>query len=233
MCQPDVLSPCNNQTWELERQGLPLIGVEWHCGNKLWLWWAHQMHPVSPGHIFGMSGWAQSVQFQRSDLPALCYGSLQLLLKLLIWWIDKADEYLFPGWKFPWWQLNESLTHCELDAASTSSVTSSLSAWYWGELWPDSPTYARFPNLLYTAELLCIKQNKNKVLPPYVNSPCHKVEDTGNSTSSFSISAILHSWMLGYSCFLSANILIISWHPSIIFVGVYWFVSIGMHLGIF
>ena len=33
-----------------------------------------------------------------------------------------------------------------------------LSAQYWGELWPDSPTYARFPNLLYTAELLCIKQ---------------------------------------------------------------------------
>ena len=78
---------------------------------------------------------------------------------------------------------------------------SSLSALYWGELRPDSPTYARFPNLLYTAELLCIKQNKNKVLPPYVNSPCHKVADDGNSTSSFSISAILHSCMLGYSCF--------------------------------
>ena len=30
-----------------------------------------------------------------------------------------------------------------------------LSAQCWGELWPDSPTYARFPNLLYTAEL-CI-----------------------------------------------------------------------------
>ena len=62
-------------------------------------------------------------------------------------------------------------------------------------------SYARFPNLHYTAELLCIKQNKNKVLPPYVNSPCHKVADAGNSTSSFSISAILHSCMLGYSCF--------------------------------
>ena len=33
-----------------------------------------------------------------------------------------------------------------------------LSAQYWGELRPNSPTYARFPNLLYTAELLCIKQ---------------------------------------------------------------------------
>ena len=30
-----------------------------------------------------------------------------------------------------------------------------LSARYWRELQPDSPTYARFPNLLYTAEL-CI-----------------------------------------------------------------------------
>ena len=30
-----------------------------------------------------------------------------------------------------------------------------LSAWYLGELRPDSQTYARFPNLLYTAEL-CI-----------------------------------------------------------------------------
>ena len=33
-----------------------------------------------------------------------------------------------------------------------------LSAQYWGELWPNSPTYARFPNLLYTAEPLSIKQ---------------------------------------------------------------------------
>ena len=24
---------------------------------------------------------------------------------------------------------------------------------YWGELWPDSQTYARLPNLVYTAEL--------------------------------------------------------------------------------
>ena len=84
-----------------------------------------------------------------------------------------------------------------------------LSARYWGGLRPDSPTYARFPNLLYTAELLCIKQNKNKVLPPYANSPCYKVAHARNSTSSFSISAIYHSCMLGYSCFLSANILII------------------------
>ena len=47
--------------------------------------------------------------------------------------------------------------------------------------------------------------------------PCHKVAHAGNSTSSFSISAILHSCIFGYSCFLSANISIITWHPSIIF----------------
>ena len=35
------------------------------------------------------------------------------------------------------------------------SVNVYLSAQYWGQLWPNSPTYARFPNLLYTAEL-CI-----------------------------------------------------------------------------
>ena len=87
------------------------------------------------------------------------------------------------------------------------SVNGKLSAQYWGELRPNSPTYTRFPNLLYTAELLCIKQNKNKVLPHYVNSPCHKVADAGNSTSSFSISAILHSCMLATAVFY----LLISW----------------------
>ena len=84
---------------------------------------------------------------------------------------------------------------------ASCQVVYSISAQYWGELWPNSPTYARFPNLLYTAELLCIKQNINKVLPPYANSHCHKVAYAGNPTSSFSISAILHSCILGYSCF--------------------------------
>ena len=70
-----------------------------------------------------------------------------------------------------------------------------------GRAMAQQPNICKIPNLLYTADLLCMKQNKNKVLPPYVNSPCHKVADAGNSTSSFSISAILHSCMLGYSCF--------------------------------
>ena len=76
------------------------------------------------------------------------------------------------------------------DKRACSFLYSLLSAWYWRELWPNSPTYARFPNLLYTAELLCIKQNKNKVWPPYVNSPCHKVAYAGNSISSFNFSHI-------------------------------------------
>ena len=38
---------------------------------------------------------------------------------------------------------------------SSKRPTIKLSARYWRELWPNSPTYARFPNLLYTAEL-CI-----------------------------------------------------------------------------
>ena len=38
---------------------------------------------------------------------------------------------------------------------------------------------------------------------------------------------------LATAVFLSANISVITLHPSIIFVGLYWFVSIGMHLGIF
>ena len=86
----------------------------------------------------------------------------------------------------------------------TTAVVESLSYYKTNVLFQRIPTYF-----------------KNKVLPPYVNSPCHKVTDAGNSTSSFSISAILHSCILGYSCFLSANILIISWHPSIIFVGLF------------
>ena len=34
------------------------------------------------------------------------------------------------------------------------ATNKTLSARYWGELRPDSPTYARFPNLLYTADLI-------------------------------------------------------------------------------
>ena len=113
-----------------------------------------------------------------------------------------------------------------------SALCLTLSARYWGELQPN--ICKRFPNLLYTAELLCIKQNKNKVLPPYVNSPCHKVAHARNYTSSFSISAILHSCMLGYSCFfyLLISLLFLDIHQLVLLdcVG---FVSIGMHLGIF
>ena len=46
-------------------------------------------------------------------------------------------------------------------------------------------------------------------------------------------SAILHSCNFGHKLFISVNISFNLCHPSIISVGLYWFVSIGMHLGIF
>ena len=39
--------------------------------------------------------------YQRFALAALGCGSLWPPIKLLIWWVDKAGEYLFPGWKHP------------------------------------------------------------------------------------------------------------------------------------
>ena len=60
-----------------------------------------------------------------------------------------------------------------LETSNTAEI-SALSDRYWGELWPDSPTYARLSNLLYAAEP-CTEIKENKVLRPYVNSPCHKV----------------------------------------------------------
>ena len=120
---------------ELERQG-PLCGAELHCGNKSQHQWAHQIYSASLGHIFGIPGWAQNAQSQRSGLAALHCGGSWPPLKLLIWWFDKADEYLFPGWKHPfywkevhWWWLNRSLPHHELDVANTSPVVSYFLAW--------------------------------------------------------------------------------------------------------
>ena len=52
---------------------------------------------------------------------------------------------------------------------------------------------------IFFIQLNYVYNKRNKVLPPYVNSLCHKVADAGNSTSSFSISAILHSCMFDYS----------------------------------
>ena len=39
------------------------------------------------------------------------------------------------------------------DPVETLELDASLFPEYWGELWPNSPTYATLPNLLYTAEL--------------------------------------------------------------------------------
>ena len=46
----------------------------------------------------------------------------------------------------------ETTNPCKLIWELLNQVISGLSAQYWGELWPDSPTYARLSNLLYTAE---------------------------------------------------------------------------------
>ena len=103
-----------------------------------------------------------------------------------------------------------------------------LSAQYRGELQPNICKICQ--SSLYSWNMYINKKIRCCHLMQF---PCHKVAHGWNSTPSFSISAILHNCIFGYSWFLSANISIITWHPSIIFVGLSWFVSIGMHLGIF
>ena len=49
--------------------------------------------------------------------------------------------------------MNDYINNKEIFDLQQRHAVGSLSAWYWGELQPDSPTYARFPNLLYTADL--------------------------------------------------------------------------------
>ena len=75
--------------------------------------------------------------------------------------------------------------------------------------------------------------HKNKVLPPYIKIPCYKVAQHWEFHFLFLNAAILHSYIFGNSCFLSVEITFNTRHPSIIFVGLCLFVSIGMHLGIF
>ena len=93
------------------------------------------IHPVSPGESHFWCPWVglkEVAWFQRSGLAALGYDGLWLSLKLPIWWFNKADKYLFLGWKCPhtckgvhcWCQLNRSPTHCGLDTANASPVIS-------------------------------------------------------------------------------------------------------------
>ena len=55
------------------------------------------------GQISGVPGWAQKEEAgsQRSGSVVLSCDSLQLSLKLSIWWFKKVGEYLFPGRKCP------------------------------------------------------------------------------------------------------------------------------------
>ena len=118
--------------------------------------------------------------------------------------------------------------YCACHKFGNSWKIEELSARYWGEL---QPNIRKIPqSSLYSWTMYINKKIRCCHLMQF---PCHKVAHAGNSTFSFSISAILHSCIFGYSCVLSANISITTWHPSIVFVGLSWFVSIGMHLGIF
>ena len=67
-----------------------------------------------------------------------------------------------------------------------------LFARYWGELWPDSPTYPRIvQSSLYR---YIVYKMKNKVLPPYVNFPSHKAAH----------------FFLNYSDFVQVTLLVIA-----------------------
>ena len=46
------------------------------------------------------------------------------------------------------------------------------------------PNICKIPQSSLYSSTIVHKTKQNKVLPPYVNSPCHKVADAGNSTSS-------------------------------------------------
>ena len=89
-------------------------------------------HPQKESHFLVSLGGLEKVAYsQRSGLAAKGCGSLWLPLKVLILWFDKADRYIFPGWKHLyackrvcWWQLNGSSTHCEWDGVNTSPVVS-------------------------------------------------------------------------------------------------------------
>ena len=54
---------------------------------------------IPMAHFFHPWVGSKVAQSQRSGLAALGYGSLQMPLKLLIWWFDKAGGHLFPGQK--------------------------------------------------------------------------------------------------------------------------------------
>ena len=132
--QPGILPPCVYLTWY--QKGKDHHPLEWNsaCGIN-----CNLSEPTkSIQHSWRESlfwyprvGSKEVASSQRSGSAALGCGSSQLSLKLLIWWFDKAGEYLFQGWKCPhictevhWWQLNGSPTHHGSDVANASPVVS-------------------------------------------------------------------------------------------------------------
>ena len=114
---------------ELERQGPPLFGTESHSGNKLWLQWAHQVTTASPTSHFGVPGWAkvcssrglvwQLCTVMVHNHPLICWsGGLIRLANTC----SQVGSILHACEDISWWCLDGSLTHCELDVASTSPV---------------------------------------------------------------------------------------------------------------
>ena len=135
VCQLGVLSPCNSQAWN---------------------WTGKDCYHLEQNHAAGINdNLCEPTKFIQ-HLPVTFLGSLGglkvcssiglvwqpsswLPTELLMWWFNKADKYPFPGQKSQvrsvlhaceevhQWQLNGSLTHHELDVASTRPVISSFS----------------------------------------------------------------------------------------------------------
>ena len=95
-----------------------------------------------------------------------------------------------------------------------------LFTWYWGELQPNICKIAQSSLYSWTMYIII----KNEVLPPYTKLPCHKVAPgIPLPLSQFSHFAKLQFWPQLY---ISANF-------AFTFVGLCWFVSIDIHLGVF
>ena len=131
--------------------------------------------------------------------------------------------------KLPWtWWLVCTKRFCNMLGVYVSSLSYSLGT---GESY--GPTVQHTQDCpIFFIQLNYVHNKRNKVMPPYATLPCHKVAPK-NSISSFSIQPFCIAVIFGHSCLYLLKSPFNTWHPSFIFVGLCWFVSIGMHLGIF
>ena len=100
--------PITTSYYPLSPQYTPSYESKNHCclencilGDKMQLCCAHWNLPASPWHILASLGGTNITPSQRSVLVALGCDRSQSPLKLLIWWFDRAGEYLLPGQKHP------------------------------------------------------------------------------------------------------------------------------------